>query len=53
MRKIFSLPSILPNRLGLPGRHAVAYGVFLFLTLTCYMALTQGVKSWLLKKAWA
>jgi P-type Mg2+ transporter len=29
------------------------YWVFLFLTLTCYMALTQAVKSWLLKKAWA
>lgn len=29
------------------------YWVFLFLTLTCYMALTQVVKSRLLKKAWA
>jgi Mg2+-importing ATPase len=29
------------------------YWGFLFLTLICYMGLTQAVKSWLLKKAWA
>jgi Mg2+-importing ATPase len=29
------------------------YWFFLLATLTCYMGLTQLVKSWLLKKAWA
>ena len=29
------------------------YWVFLFLTLLCYMVLTQVAKAWLLKKAWA
>jgi len=29
------------------------YWVFLLATLTCYMLLTQAVKAWLLKKAWA
>jgi hypothetical protein len=69
MRKLFSLASIIPKRLGPPGRSAVAnvvsqrpdrlaralgpYWVLLFLALTCYMALTQAVKSWLPKKAWA
>jgi len=86
MRKLFSLPSILPKRLGLPGRATVAanlsqrlggvatsetdkllaemgtglavplpphYWLFQFLTIVCYMALTQAVKSWLLKEAWA
>ena len=29
------------------------YWVFLLMTLACYVALTQVVKAWLLKKAWA
>jgi P-type Mg2+ transporter len=29
------------------------YWVFLIMTLACYVALTQVVKAWLLKKAWA
>jgi Mg2+-importing ATPase len=29
------------------------YWLFLFMTLACYMVLTQVVKGWLLKKAWA
>ena len=29
------------------------YWLFLLATLTCYMGVTQLVKSWLLKKAWA
>jgi Mg2+-importing ATPase len=29
------------------------YWVFLIMTLACYVALTQVVKGWLLKKAWA
>jgi Mg2+-importing ATPase len=29
------------------------YWVFLLGTLACYMVLTQAVKAWLLKKAWA
>jgi Mg2+-importing ATPase len=29
------------------------YWLFLLMTLACYMVLTQVVKGWLLKKAWA
>ena len=32
----------------LPG----LYWLFLFITVICYVALTQAVKTWLLKKAW-
>jgi Mg2+-importing ATPase len=29
------------------------YWPFLFVTVVCYVALTQAVKSWFLKKAWS
>jgi len=47
-----TFPSRLCQRAGLRALPRL-YWLFLLMTLACYMVLTQVVKAWLLKKAWA
>jgi Mg2+-importing ATPase len=41
-------PSLFPSLDGFPGR----YWPLLIVTLFCYVLLTQGVKSWIIRKGW-